>query len=446
MDFRDTTLVLLRGTASEIFESALQSVDARDAVRRVVTLDRSTLRIFDEQFDIKTRQVFVVAIGKAAPEMAASLFEILRDRITEGVISGPPPKHDVFHSTNWQIFTGGHPLPNAQSLAAANASFELMHRAEASRAMVIFLISGGGSAMIEWPRSDNITLDDLRGANRALVSSEATIKEINAIRQAFSAIKGGRLASRAPTTTQINLIISDVNSGEEAQVASGPTIFPAADSFNPREVIDRYGLRAALPDSILRSIDDSSSSLTVPEVVLQQSTYVLLDNRSALNAAAKKAKALGFEVEIAGEIVEQPIDLGCHMLLAQLGEMRRQASNLPACLISGGEFRCPVGGDGRGGRNLETVLRCAIELERTPAEGNTVVLGAGTDGVDGNSPAAGAVADQTTIARARAASLDASAFLANSDSFSFFHQLGDAIVTGPTGTNVRDIRILLSRP
>jgi hydroxypyruvate reductase len=439
----NSELVQLRRAAREIFESALQSVDAREAVQRAVALDGSTLRIFDEQFDITTRPVFVVAIGKAAPAMAARLFEILRERITEGVISGPLSKQDVFDPTNWQIFTGGHPLPNAQSLAAAKASFELMGRAEASRALVIFLISGGGSAMIEWPRNDNITLDDLRRANQVLVSSEATIKEINAIRQAFSATKAGRLASRAPTTTQINLIISDVNSGEEAQVASGPTIFPTADCFNPREVIDRYGLRAALPDSILQSIDDSSSSLTVRETGLQQSTYVLLDNRSALNAAAKKAKVLGFEVEIASEIVEQPIDPGCHTLLAQLGEMRRQ-SNLPACLVSGGEFRCPVKGVGQGGRNCETVLRCAIELERNPAEGNIVMLSAGTDGIDGNSPAAGAVADQTTIARGRAAALDANAILANSDSFSFFNQLGDAIVTGPTSTNVRDIRILLS--
>lgn len=440
MDFRDRSLVQLRRMAREIFESALQSVDAREAIRRVVTLDGSILRIFAEQFDITRREIFVVAFGKAAPPMAASLSEILRGRITEGVISGPLSKQDISDPTNWQIFNGGHPLPNTQSLAAAKASFELMQRAEASRAIVIFLVSGGGSAMIEWPGKDNITLDDLRRANSALVSSEATIKEINSIRQAFSAIKGGRLAASAPTTTQVNLIISDVNSGDEAQVASGPTIFPAADSFNPRDVIDRYGLRSALPDSILRSID-SSGSLTMPE--LHQKTYVLLDNRSALNAAAEKAKTLGFEVEIDGEIVEQQIDQGCDMLLAQLVEMRRQRS-LPACLISGGEFRCPVRGDGQGGRNGETALRCAIELERKPSEGNTVVLSGGTDGIDGNSPAAGALADQTTIPRGRAAALDANAFLTNSDSFSFFNQLGDAIVTGPTGTNVRDIRILLS--
>jgi hydroxypyruvate reductase len=319
-----------------------------------------------------------------------------------------------------------------------------MRRAETGRAMVIFLISGGGSAMIEWPCNDNITLDDLRRANRALVSSGATIKEINATRQAFSAIKGGRLASRAPTTTQINLIISDVNSGEEAHVASGPTILPSADSFNPREVIDRYRLRPALPESILRTIDDSSSSFTEPEVELRQSNYVLLDNWSALNAAAEKAKALGFKVEIAREVIEQPIELGCQMLLAHLGKLRRQAGNLPACLISGGEFRCPVRGEGQGGRNLETVLRCALELNRNAAEGHIVVLSGGSDGIDGNSPAAGAIADETTIARGRAASLEPGTFLANSDSFSFFSQLGDAIVTGPTGTNVRDLRILLS--
>jgi glycerate 2-kinase len=443
----------LRSAAQGIFDRALQSVDAREAVQRVVAVDGPTLKIFDHQFDTTTLKVFVVAIGKAAPAMAAGLFEILGERISEGLMTGPSRSgQSIFPSDTWQVFKGGHPLPNAQSLAAAKAAFELLQRAEAARALVIFLISGGGSTMIEWPRAHDISLDDLRQANRALVSSGATIKEINAVRQAFSAIKGGRLASLAPKTTQINLIISDVNPGEEAHVASGPTIFPTSDRFDPREVMDHYQLRPALPESILRTIDDPSSSLTVPfnrftsekgERELRQSSYVLLENCSALNAAAKEARRMGFKVKIADLIVEQPIELGCNLLLAHLSELRRQADNSPVCLISGGEFRCPVRGSGEGGRNLETVLRCALELDRNAAEGHTVVLSGGTDGIDGNSPAAGAIADETTIARARGASLEAVTFLANSDSFSFFDQLGEAIVTGPTGTNVRDLRVLL---
>jgi glycerate-2-kinase len=158
-----------------------------------------------------------------------------------------------------------------------------------------------------------------------------------------------------------------------------------------------------------------------------------MGNWTALEAAHQKALELGFNSSIADDICEQPVQEGCELLLARMSENTD-------CLISGGEFSCPVRGDGIGGRNMETVLRCALE------ERNVVVLSAGTDGIDGNSSAAGAVADPTTISRARNLGLDPAAYLARSDSFTFFEQLQDLIVTGPTGTNVRDVRILLKTP
>ncbi len=320
--------------------------------------------------------------------MALGLEDALGYRLSRGVITAPPSSEPL--SQKWEIFTGGHPLPNEASLAAAQSAFALLDHANDERGVVIFLVSGGGSAMIEWPIDPAISLDDLRRLNERLIGSGASINEINAVRRTYSAVKGGGLARRAPNARIVTLIVSDTNRGDEASVASGPTF----------------------------SGDD------VPY-------YVLLDNSSALNAAREKALQLGLRSAIAHDICEQPIQEGCDLLLARL-----RYENVD-CLISGGEFSCPVRGEGRGGRNLETVLRLAI------AESNFVALSAGTDGIDGNSSAAGAIADETTIARARDLGLDPAEYLVHSDSYTFFEQLGDLIVTGSTGTNVRDLRIIL---
>lgn len=324
------------------------------------------------------------------------------------------------------VSSGGHPLPNEASLASARAAFELLDRANNEQATVLFLISGGGSAMIEWPISDDISLDDLRSANQTLVSCGASISEINSVRRAFSAVKGGGLARRAPHAQMFTLIVSDTNPGDEANVASGPTLNPPKDAPNAIDVVEHYHLEEVLPASIMKAVRTQRS----PEPVTG-SFEVLLDNQAALEAAAQKARELGYTSAILDHIREQPIDEGCELLLVH-------ARN--GCTISGGEFSCPVRGDGRGGRNLETALRCAIDINTSS---HLVVLSAGTDGIDGNSPAAGAIADETTLQRARNLNLDPKQFLARSDSYTFFEQLNDLIVTGPTGTNVRDLRILL---
>jgi len=356
--------------------------------------------------------------------MALGLDDALGDKLSAGVIVST----SLHHSTRWQSFIGGHPLPNEASLAAARAAFTLLDRANNEQGTVIFLISGGGSAMIEWPISDDISLDDLRAANQDLVSCGARISEINSVRRAFSAVKGSGLARRAPHAKMITLIVSDTNPGDEASVASGPTLNPPADAPNPIEVVEHYHLDEVLPASIMKAVRAQHS----PEPVTG-SSQVLLDNQTALDAAAKKARELGYTCTTLNQINEQPIQEGCELLITS-------ALDISSCTISGGEFSCPVRGDGRGGRNLETTLRCAINLN---TNSHLVILSAGTDGIDGNSPAAGAIADETTIQRARNLNLDAEQYLARSDSYTFFEQLNDLIVTGPTGTNVRDLRITL---
>jgi len=300
--------------------------------------------------------------------------------------------------------------------------------------------------MIEWPINEDIKLADLRAVNQALVKSGASIAEINAVRSTFSAIKGGRLAARAPHCDQITLIVSDVPQGEERSVASGPTLAPASEAPRAQDVINRYHLRAQLPEAILVAVDANSNSLNsfAADSDCLRSHFVILDNRHALNAAADAARTRGIVTEITTDITNQPIEDGCDQLVKQLEDFwrRPEAQSSTVCLISGGEFACPVRGDGIGGRNLETALRLAM----SPGLSNSkpfVALCAGTDGIDGNSPAAGAIVDHTTIERARAIGLDAEDSLNRSDAYSFFVALGDVIATGPTGTNVRDLRILL---
>lgn len=481
-----------RQLARGIYAETLGALDAGAAVRRVARLDRGRLKIFDDEFDLDAHgaAVYCVACGKAAGAMAAALDATLGARLAGGVLSAPPYKLPL--SRRWRVFEGGHPLPRAASLEAASAAFELLRRADEAAALVVFLISGGGSAMLEWPREPAATLADLREANRVLVTCGAGIAEINAVRRAFSAVKGGGLSLAAPRAAQVTLIVSDTAAGEPHAVASGPTFAPSADRAVPdaMRVVERYDLAGRLPAAILSSVARHTESQAsprerapAPPVARDAATrereptppqreraddaddaapppplrrhHVLLDNGDAVARAAEIARARGLLVEVAEDIVDQDAGDGARLLVSRLLELRGRAGGGVGgvCVISGGEFACPVRGAGVGGRNSETVLRCALELAARDLAGvdsdrdarpRIVALSAGTDGVDGNSPAAGALCDETTIGRARSRNLDPRCALAASDTHTFFAALDDTLVTGPTGTNVRDLRILIA--
>ena len=460
MMLRPTAPLQLRRAALEIFSEALKSVDAAEAMRLRVRLDGSHLRLFDVAYNLESNglRVYAVAMGKAALAMAAALDEILCGRLAAGVVAAPaparthPPLNPPLLSSCWKIFQGGHPLPNDESLAAAHAAIELMRRADRERSLILFLISGGASATFEWPRDERTTLEDLREANRLLISCGARIAEINSVRCAFSAVKGGRLSALAPRAGQLSLIVSDTNPGEESAVASGPTFALPEDSPDPREVISHYRLEKSLPPSIMRAVNEAAAERPCKSDGPLPRQYLLLDNRRAIEAAARAARRRGFAVEAAYDIIEQPVAEGCAELLTRLYDGRSRDKGEGFCLISGGEFACPVRGDGTGGRNAETVLRAALEVEtrrrqaaQSDEQSHVVMLSAGTDGIDGNSPAAGAIADETTLERASAKGLEARNILERSDAYTLFNSLGDAIVTGATGTNVRDLRIMLMR-
>ena len=347
--------------------------------------------------------------------MTAGLVDVLGGRISKGIVCGPSAEE---LNPEWQGFAGGHPFPTEESIAAARATLCLLTDAERN-ALIIFLISGGGSAMFELPVDESITIADLREANRQLVSCGASIAEINAVRRAFSAVKGGKLASMSPHTDQITLIVSDTNPGDVTSVASGPTLALNVAATDARDVVKRYGLEESLPHSILKAILQSQDEAGPPATGLR-AHYVLLDNRTALEAAAAAARSRGFIVEVASDINEQEIAMACDLLMSRAEKLWNQQGGKPVCLISGGEFSCPVRGNGVGGRNQETVLRCAMKLDEMPGASTTqhwAVLSAGTDGVDGNSEQRELVADETTIARAKRSRLDPSDFLERSDAF-----------------------------
>lgn len=442
----------LRIAAREIFDEVLQAVDAGEAVRRAIQFSGSSLGICGLEVEVASRKIYSIAIGKASSSMAVAIEDRIGDRFAEGLIAGPirrqPRGHDLAMpaqqlSSRWRWCEGGHPLPNEKSLISASEAFNLLERANKERTLVIFLISGGGSAMMEAPINADISLGDLRIANKVLIDCGASIGEINSVRRAFSAVKGGKLGARAPDCDQITLIVSDVPGGEERNVASGPTLSPPSDAPKALAVIAKYNLRGQLPATVLRAIETEISEPADPDASRLRKHFVLLDNDTALAATAEAARNRGFLAEIAADISDQPIEEGCEQLRERLKALRakHRHTNSIVCLISGGEFACPVRGHGIGGRNLETALRLALS---TSADFETVALCAGTDGIDGNSPAAGAIIDSTTVKRAKSIGLDPNDFLSRSDSYSFFVALGDLITTGVTGTNVRDTRILLT--
>lgn len=434
----------LKNTARDIFEKTLAAIDVERLVLNHLDLQGDRLRVGDELIDASLyRRLIVIAIGKAAVPMARAAELRLSDRIDGGLVvsnalTGAAP-------AKLPVMLGGHPLPNETSLLAANRALDLLREADSPETLVLFLISGGGSAIFESPIDPLISLDDMRKVNRALVECGAVIGEMNVVRRRLSAVKGGRLAGAAPLSRRISLIISDVNSDDLTSVASGPTLADSSDQAAFCEIIERYKLLDVFPHGVA-SLIRSGALPSMPRIDNngRLTHHLLMDNRMALLEAERIARVYhGLHVVIAEDLVEAEVEA---LAVEHLARIRRIAGEQPSggvCLLSGGEAICPVRGPGRGGRNQEFVLRAALHLEAEISP-QIAVLSAGTDGIDGKSPAAGAVADQTTIRRARDLGLDPEDFLAGSDSFSFFDALSDAIITGPTGNNVRDLRVIIS--
>lgn len=300
--------------------------------------------------------------------------------------------------------------------------------------------------MFEQPIDPAITLDDLQSVNKTLVNCGAVINEMNIVRRHLSAVKGGKLAAAAPHSRQISLYISDVNSDDLTTVASGPTLPNSSTAQDFQRIVERYNLINQFPATVV-----GSSAFRPSRVAMQSleskthgSHHLLMDNRQAM-LEAKRIAERDFEliVELAEDQVEGYVEAMMQAHIERIVLLQAKHRGKAVCLISGGEAICPVRGNGQGGRNQEFILRAALQMDVFQTD-NVVALSAGTDGIDGHSPAAGAIADTGTIRRAAAQGISAEAHLINSDSYNFFRAIGDAIITGPTGNNVRDLRILLA--
>ena len=436
----------LRQAAQQIFTRTLAAVDVAAVVRDQVRREGARLLVGDEVCDLdQFARVVVIGIGKACVPMARALEVILANRIDDGlivtnaVVGGAPRRLPVL--------LGGHPVPNAASFEAGGRALEILRANNNEQTLVIFLITGGGSAMFEHPIDPQLTLADFQAVNNVLVGCGAVIGEINAVRRRLSAVKGGRLAEAAPRARQISLYLSDVNSDDLTTVASGPTLPDASTTDEFNRIIAKYRLLEYFPAPVAALI---ASGKIPPLPALAQterqrrSHHLLLDNRRALVEARRIAERdLDCVVTIASDLIEGDVEMmmQTHIERAVLWQAKHPAGRV--CLLSGGEVICPVRGRGEGGRNQEFVLRAAIHLHQLGLT-NIAVLSAGTDGIDGNSPAAGAVADAAMIAEANERDILFEEYLQRSDSFNFFDQLGSTIITGPTGNNVRDLRIVLA--
>lgn len=427
----------VRDFARSIFTSALKSASIDSAFSRHVTCTRGVLRISDDLYDLDSfSRVFVVSIGKAAHTMVAALETQAGSRFEGIVASSVEPASQI---RGFRYFQGGHPTPTAESIRAADAILKSLNALN-SAALVIFMISGGGSSIVEKPMDDEISLPDLVATYRALVLCGAPIAEINAVRKHLSAVKGGRLAQVAYPAHQVSILVSDVPDATPDALASGPTMPDSTSIADCERIVGKYGLIDEFPKSVAdlfrQHVIEETPKSDDPAFVRAR-WWTVLSNNVAVEEASRAAAQAGFAVEVDNSCDDWDYERAAEYLLQRVRDLRKSVSKV--CLISGGEVTVNVRNGGTGGRNQQFALACANKI----AGEDITVLSAGTDGIDGNSPAAGAVVDGSTLDRAANPESIRKALTAF-DAYPFFEGLGDAIVTGPTGNNLRDLRILLA--
>ena len=435
------TLGEARELARSLFLETLPALQVGPRVREAIVREGRDLRIAGEAVRLPlSGSIRVVSVGKAAVEMAHAAAEQLAGAQFRGIVVSPQDAPE--RRPEYKYFRGGHPYPDEGSWRAAEAVWQFLVNAF-SDDLVLFLISGGGSALLDKPLHPSVSLDDLCRFHEVLVTCGAPIEEINALRKHFSAVKGGRLAQQAAPATQVTLYVSDVPESLPSAVASGPTMPDETTVADCLRIVAQYALLEKL-DGPVRSLLESGTIAETPKpghACFARSRYhCLLSNADAVATLEQLARSNGLRAQREAGCDGWEFRRAADHLLMRLETLRREHPGRPAALVSGGELGCPVTGDGIGGRNQAFALYCASKIAGKPV----VVLSGGTDGMDGNSPACGALADGSSAGRAAALGLKPEDFLRRSDSYHFFEKLGDTIQTGPTGTNVRDLRLLLA--
>ncbi len=440
----------MRKVAKSIFLKAVAAVNPYEALKKNVHLQGNSLKVkvptgTEILFDLgQFHRAFLFGTGKASASMAQAMEELLHNHLTSGIITtkyghGLPLKKT-------EVVEAGHPLPDQKGLEGAKRIQSLL-KESGEKDLVIFLISGGGSSLLPLP-VNGISLEEKQKTTQLLLNCGADIIEINTIRKHISHIKGGWLARWAYPSTMLTFILSDVVGDPLESIASGPTV-PDPSTFQEAwEILKKYDLISKIPSSVRNHLSAGREG-TLEETpkpgdpIFNKVHNILIgSNILALRAAEAEANSLGFNTLILSSSIVGETREAARFHMALVKEVFSSGHPIPkpACIISGGETTVTIRGKGKGGRNQEFVLAGAIEIMGLE---KTVLLSGGTDGTDGPTDAAGAIADHTTIQRANALGLDAKAHLNHNDAYPFFQRLGDLLMTGPTQTNVMDVRIIL---
>jgi glycerate 2-kinase len=440
--------VRMHADARRIWDAALRAVDPAAAVRRHVKRHGDDLLVEGKRFSLgRVSGIWVLGAGKAAAPMALALEKILGDRLTGGVLVtrygyGLPLRR-------LELIEAGHPLPDANGVAAAARIARMAENEIGAGDLVICLLSGGGSALLVSP-APGITLEDKLAATKILLNSGASIQETNAVRKHLSNMKGGGLARTLAHVPVISLILSDVVGDDLDTIASGPLV-PDSTTFKEcKEILCRLKIEQGLPPAVRRRMEKGAAG-SIPEnpkpgdpIFRRKMNVIVGSNALACGAAANAARRLGYHTLVLTSRLQRDTAEAAHFHTAVLQEIIAENRPLrrPACLISGGETTVKVVGSGKGGRNQEFALHCVRGLASLPAP--CLVASVATDGTDGPTDAAGAIVDNSSLARSLAfgaGALDEA--IRNNSSYDFFKRMGDLIVTGPTRTNVMDLHILL---
>ena len=435
----------LRSDSMEIFQAGLKAADPREAILDCLRLSGNILDIGDRKYNLsEIDRLLVVGAGKASAQMAKAVEEVLGERIAEGIIV--TKRGYLSQLSRIKLVEAGHPLPDESGVKGAGEIIKLLSGA-GERDLVLCLISGGGSALLVAP-APGISLEDKRKTTELLLRCGARIEEINAVRKHLSQVKGGRLVRIAWPARVVSLILSDVVGDPLESIASGPT-YPDSSTFEDCiRILRGYEIYHELPASVkehlqagLRGEEEESPKPGDP--LFQRVQNVIIGNNlKSLLAAEVRAEELGYNTLILSSSIQGETREVAKVHAAIAKEILNSGIPVkpPACIISGGETTVTVRGKGLGGRNQEFVLASAIEIDGLRG---VVVLSGGTDGTDGPTDAAGAIADGATVKRAQQMGLNPWDYLADNDSYHFFQKLGDLLITGPTNTNVMDLRLIL---
>jgi len=422
----------LKKTATDIFKSTLRAMTPDKMVQRAVALKGDDIHIGGKLFcEGDKTPVYVLGAGKAAGAMAQGLQNVLGNRIRDGIIVVPSSSDRP--KLNVQVFEGAHPRPDINSVASS-LEMTAFARNISAEACVIFLISGGASSLLEVP-ADKLDLEEIRRTYDVLLKSGASIQEMNTVRMHLSAVKGGKLLEMIQARNSVSLIISDVPGDDPAYIASGPTTQTSTTKEDALNVIRKYDIEAKIPGAVMEYLA-ISKLIARPKLRTEHRKVMVGTSGKFARKAAHYCEKKGYSAIVAEKQYTGSTEEVSNYILK---ELRKKKSGKRAYIFHG-ESSVQVEGDGKGGRNQHLALVLAKGISRRK---NTLVLSAGTDGVDGNTDVAGAFASSETITRAQKLGMDANDYLKNFNSYHFFKPLGDLIFTGPTGNNVMDFQLIL---